>query len=194
MTNDTRTTKSGRRDEQVAFEANADAFGGDMQRWPEADRSAYETMPARNALARRQLAEARALDEVLARGAPEPDRRSLARLEDLILAAAVSESAAAHSSGGNVVPMRSAAPEKVRPATGAAARPPSVSNWRQKSDWRAAALLAASLFTGVFIGISEPGQTTVGTVIAAVEQQPRWDGNDIVAAIQSETFDLEDAP
>lgn len=196
MTDDTRDIKPARRDEQATFAANVDAFGGDVRRWPGADRLTISSLPARDPLARRQLAEARALDEVLALSVSAEDHRRLAHLEDLIVAAAVAESGAAYSSAANVVPMRTALPDHARPASelGAAVGPSGGRQWRQRSDWRAAAVLAASLFAGVFIGISEPGQTTVGNVIAAVESQPAWDGNDIVAAIQSAALDLEDAP
>lgn len=194
MTDDTRDMKPAR-DEQTEFAANADAFGGDIRRWPASDRQSLVSLPARDPLARRRLAEARALDDVMALSAPATDHRRLAQIEDLIVAAAVAESGAAYSSAANVVPMRNAIPDHARPASGqdAAIAPIASGQWRPRSEWRAAAVLAASLFAGVFIGISEPGRTTVGNVIAAVEQQPAWDGNDIVAAIQSAALDLEDA-
>ena len=201
MTNDTRDANPARRDDQTAFARSVDAFGGDIRRWPGADRLTISSLPARDPLARRQLAEARALDDVLALSTTTADRHRLMQLEDLIVAAAVAERGAAHASAGNVVPMRSAVPDQAsldqaRDASehGAANAPSADRQWRHRSDWRAAAVLAASLFAGVFIGISEPGQTTVGNVIAAVEQQPAWDSSDIVAAIQSDVLDLEDTP
>jgi hypothetical protein len=53
-------------------------------------------------------------------------------------------------------------------------------------------MLAASLFAGVVIGITEPAQTTARSLIAAVETQSARESSDLAASIQADTIDLED--
>lgn len=194
MTDDKTNSKPPRRDVIAAFEAKLDAFGADLGRWPQADRrEAASTSVQDDPKARRQLAEARALDALLSRSTPMDDPQRLASLEDLIIAAAVAEHASRHSSGGNVVPMRIPSPDHVRPSSVPAAADASQrKKWHERSGWRPAAMLAASLFAGVVIGITEPAQTTARSVLAAVEPQSARESGDLAAAIQADTIDPED--
>ena len=68
------------------FQALADAYGGDIARWPEAERpAAHALLAADGGWARGALAEAEGLDAVLAVARPQPVS---ADLTDRILAAA----------------------------------------------------------------------------------------------------------
>lgn len=192
MTDD-KTYQDPRRDAYAAFVAKLDAFGADSRRWPEADRKTAACLPEADSQARLLLAEARALDALLGHSTAVREPQRLASLEDLIVSAAVAERAARHSSAGNVVPMR------VRPADTANRTPAPTeaaerasAQWRVHPGWRSAAMLAASLFAGVIIGITEPAQTTVRTVLAAVEPQSTQESGDLAAAIQADTIELED--
>lgn len=125
-----------------------DTFGADRDRWPQAARTRLEGALETNGEAARLLAEAAALDRVLAHAPlPAPERR--AALADRILAEARNASAAAAGAGrrqsGIVIPW----PGRARPAT---PRSPAAEGGVAAAPWRAAALLAASLALGVFIG------------------------------------------
>lgn len=193
MTDDDTHSKPPRRDAAASFQARLDAFGGDLERWPEADRKQAPSISAQDPNARLQLAEARALDRLLARSMPLDVPRRLASLEDLIVAAAVTERAARQSTGGNVVPMRMPSAEQARGAsTPAATDADRAGTWRLRSGWRSAAMLAASLFAGVVIGITEPAQSTARSLLAAVETQSARESSDLAASIQADTIDLED--
>jgi hypothetical protein len=171
-----------------AFMDCLDAFGADAARWPQDRRGAFEALASRSQDARRMLAEAKALDAVLQRGEHAAPAARLARIEDLIVTAAVSERAAAvGSSGGNVVPMR--APVRQPSPSAPAAAPHTPHRPASRTTWRSAGLLAASLFAGIIIGFSEPGQSTMSGLMSAVSASSTWDGNDIASAIQGETLD-----
>lgn len=120
-----------------------DTYGGDASRWPQAEARRVAPLLARDGPARALLAEARALDKILAR-APitQPERRQ--RLADRIAAAAnVETDTATMRRGPNVLDLTR--------ASGPARRAPIV---RRAGQWQAAALLAASLLVGVFAGVS----------------------------------------
>ena len=137
------------------FERLLDVYGGDRTRWPAEARAAAAQLVARDAKARRTLAEAEALDRVLER-APLPSLAVEAALAERIVTAA----------------QRS--PRIVKIATGQAsvvslpdgrALPPPRSPSRKfgllRGEVRAATLLAASLMVGIFIGISNVPQSVV---------------------------------
>lgn len=189
MNDDNTYSKAPRRD-AAALQAKLDAFGADLGRWPEAARKEAAILSAQDPHA---LAEARALDDLLAHSTPIGSPERLASLEDLIVAAAVSERASRHASGGNVVPMRAPSPDRANPSPApAVAVSPWAAIWRLGDGWRSAAMLAASLFAGVVIGITEPAQTTARSLIAAVETQSARESSDLAASIQADTIDLED--
>ena len=129
-----------------AFDRLLDAFGADADRWPADRRAVAETLLQRSdvvgAAARRALAEACALDQVLA-AAPAIDSR---RIE--AVAARIAAEAGRQAGGPNVValaPVRRPVPAAIRPAT------------LQHRHWTAAATLAASLLVGVVIGPGSGG-------------------------------------
>lgn len=129
--------------ELTALINRLDISGADRTRWPAQERLRFAPLIAGNEEAQRLLAEAAAFDKLLDQ-APAPNDARYAGLIDRIVAAADAERTAAP---GNVVPItagrRASAPVAQR-------RTPV----HQRSSWQAAALLAASLFVGAFVGTS----------------------------------------
>lgn len=125
-----------------AFRAVLDAFGADRRRWPAGSVARWDALLRRSAAARRLLAEAAAFDRLLDEADGGEARRPADRaLADRILTAAVAKSPAKPA----------ALPDNVtvlRPRTAAPAKPPV----HRRAEWRAAALLAASLLSGLYIG------------------------------------------
>jgi len=136
--------RNDRADELEALGRVLDAFGSDHSRWPanaaERFRPLLAEMPAR-AL----LAEARALEHVLDR-APRPSRERMDALADRIVAAAAGGGGRRHAgapAGGARVIAVPAGLKQMRRAAAA-----------DRTVWQAAALLAACLVAGVYLGAS----------------------------------------
>lgn len=115
-----------------------DVYGANRARWPARERLRYSGFVAEDPDARRMIAEAYALDRVLDM-APVPQP---ANLDDLTARIMASAGAYAEPARGGVVPLR----------------PRTLPKSRTFNDsilgWPAAALLAASLVLGVFVGTS----------------------------------------
>ena len=139
----------------VDFERLLDVYGGDRTRWPAEARAAAAQLAARDARARRVMAEVEALDRVLER-APLPSLAIEAALAERIVAAAqrsprivkipTGKSSVISLPGSEILPQQQAR------------------SWKQqflRSDVRAAAVLAASLVVGIFIGISNVPQNVL---------------------------------
>lgn len=122
-----------------------DTCGADRDRWPAHARPLLDRLLETDAASRRMLAEARALDRVLA-SAPPPQAARMAGLADRIAAAA-------------------AAPAQVEAPIEAATATASILSWRRKpapvpvddvltarNGWQAAGLIAACLLAGIYIG------------------------------------------
>ena len=156
------------------FERLLDVYGGARTRWPAEARAAAAQLVARDAGARRMLAEAEALDRVLER-APLPGLAVEAALAERIVAAA----------------QRSPRLVKIpteKAALNTAAGLPSLKQagaWRQRLTFpqvARAAVLAASLAGGVFLGLSNlPEQVLPG--LAGI------DDRDSLSLAQVEPFD-----
>lgn len=132
------------------FERLLDIYGGDRTRWPADGRAAAAQLVSRDAKARRILAEAEALDRVLER-APLPSLAVEAGLAERIVAAAQRSPRIVGSAG-----------EMAAAATAGAGTPAQQQARRgRRADLRAAALLAASLLVGIFIGASGVPQNVV---------------------------------
>lgn len=114
--------------------------GADRTRWPAQERLRFAPLIAHDDAARRLVAEAAALDRVMDM-APALDGARLGPLIDRIVAAAAAEG---QRGDGNVLPFDRAgkAPYAARPAP------------HRNGNFQAAALLAASLVVGVFVGTS----------------------------------------
>lgn len=152
------------------FERLLDVYGGDRTRWPADARAAAAQLVARDANARHMLAEAEALDRVLER-APLPGLAVEAALADRIVAAA--------QRSPRIVKM----PADKLVVTVDANQPAAneTHTWR---PWLAfpqvarAAVLAASLAGGVFIGLSNvpehvlPGLAGPDEVYSVAQVEP----------------------
>lgn len=126
--------------ELSALGAVLDVHGGDEARWPKAAVERFAPLISRSAEARRMIAEAMALDRLLAE-ANDADVRPTPRqaaLADRIMAA--TGASAAPVPAGNVVGIGSARQAVARRQVA------------PRQSWQAAALLAASLVAGLYVG------------------------------------------
>ena len=128
------------------FEHLLDVYGADRTRWPLAARVSAAARLTTDGEARRLLREAEALDAVLLRTS-EPDDADVARLTDRIVAAARTAPRLAATS-------QTSTPPQVHPSGRLGG------NGRDLMR-RGAALLAASLMMGIFIGQSQLGARAV---------------------------------
>jgi hypothetical protein len=116
------------------------AYGADPARWPASEREALSEFAATNPGARRYVAEASSLDALLAVAATHAPEAAVARASDRLFAHLDFETADTPAPGhdARVVPFaRKQAPRPAAPA---------------RSMWREAAVLAAALLVGVFMG------------------------------------------
>jgi len=120
-----------------------DTCGGDPARWPAGEEARMAGLLATDPRARAALAEARALDNVLAL-APRVSEQRQRAMVDRIMAQVAKEPIVRHdvASSGNVVTL----PSRARTTTW----PPRIAQHR--AGWQAAGLLAASLLAGVLGG------------------------------------------
>ena len=149
------------------FRALSEAFGGDIERWPPAERESARAFAAHDAQAGAALAEARRLDRLMAMVPPAPE--ATPQLIDRIVAAAPLQS------GGIVADNVIVLPRGARTAAGTARDPSLVASssaaaspaagWQLKAGRLAGAsgLLAASLLIGVWLGATGLGGTLGGT-------------------------------
>jgi hypothetical protein len=162
--------------ELTAFENVLDTFGGDPARWPAERRERFVRLAAADADAARLLHEAKALDAVLTKVGRLPVRDTRA-LADRIAAAVAdtapgqpapsqkqAESSPVSGDGGSGVviawPRSGETPRA--PSQAAVASAPR----RLSSGWRTAALLAASLVVGIFVGVADMVPTDVAQMVA----------------------------
>jgi hypothetical protein len=136
------------------------------------------------------LAEARALDMVLATYQP-PDRERLSALTDGIVTAAVSTHTVAMSPAENVVqfPMRREA-IRAQPAASRSEAPPRVSVRRGQSGWQAAAALVASLAFGISVGLADLTPSPLAA-LAELASPVTTDAEYALSALQIDGIDEE---
>jgi hypothetical protein len=137
------------------FERLLDVYGGDRTRWPAEARAAAAQLVARDTKARRTLAEAEALDRALER-APLPSLAVEAALAERIVAAAQRSPRIVRNPTGKSSVISLPGSEVLQQQQ--------ARSWKQqflRSDVRAAAVLAASLVVGIFIGISNVPQSVL---------------------------------
>lgn len=134
-------TDATRQNELETFRSLLDAYGADRARWPAGAARRWESLLRSDSEARRLLAEAAAFDRLLDQAATEADESPASRaLADRILASAAARPLLRPSPlPGNVTVL---APRRAPP-------PP---RFARRTEWRAAALLAASLLCGLYIG------------------------------------------
>lgn len=137
--------------------------GADRTRWPAPERLRFAQLIAQDEQARRLVEEAGALDRLL-NLAPNVGSDRVDGLVDRIVAAAEQEGA----TSSNVEPFR-------RRTAPPSARVP----MRYRTSWQAAALLAASLFVGAFVGTSGLLQSSVGSLGQAIYSDSDSDSLDV---------------
>jgi hypothetical protein len=166
--------------ELEALAHRLEVSGSDRTRWPAQERLRFAPLLAQSSEARQLLAEAAALDRVLDM-APGPDGARLAPLIDRIVALAEREG---QGDSTKVVPFPAH-----RPAS-RAARPPINSG-----GWRAAALLAASLVVGAFVGTTGllgSGVGALSPVTVADNDSDSLDATELVLVGDRSSFLEED--
>ena len=172
------------------FESLLDAYGGDFRRWPESRVTAARKLLAVSPEARLRLAEAQALDRLLDRETTVDPRR-LAVLTDRIVSSATEEARGApRAAMGRIIQLPTAA--------GRSGYPPSASPARQgsspvgsNSPWRAVAALAASLFLGVAIGLTDLGMTTTDG-FASYVRPTASEAEAVISAVQLDNLNVLD--
>lgn len=126
-----------------------EAYGADPARWPPGERTRLVALTAADAQAAKLVAEARALDRLLATP-PARDRAAEANLLEAIVARAEAtpQPKAETVHGAEVIDLDDARDARRQtPARQARMRPAA-------GTWRAAGLLAASLLVGLYLGVS----------------------------------------
>ena len=176
--------------ELTDFENVLDTFGGNPARWPEARRERLLSLVASDGRAQRLLREAEALDAVLTRAAGPPVGNTAA-LADRIAAAIANPDAvrpladrlnAAANPAGPTTAKGKAGVVIAWPRSGSGSNTGSSANRaaqtaapsgpqprRDRSTWRAAAMLAASLLVGVFVGAMDFVPGNVSNLVAGIE-------------------------
>lgn len=142
-------TTDERQDELQRLAAVLEAYGADPARWPAAERASLTALTAADPRAAALVAEARALDRLLATP-PARDPTAEARLlEEIMARAAATQRPRAEPGHDSAVVDLSSAREARRRAP---SRQPSA--LPAAGTWRAAGLLAASLLVGLYLGAS----------------------------------------
>jgi hypothetical protein len=171
-----------------------DTFGGNPGRWPAGKRERMMGFAASDADARRLLREAEALDAVLTRAAGPPVGNT-SRLADRIAAAAAAQSGAADAGkglvrsgaeiaagdgkAGVVIAWPSSGPRSgqsgARSTSAARVADPAGTTAprrdRLSGNWRTAAMMAASLLIGVFVGVMDLMPAQVTQFVAGVDSR-----------------------
>lgn len=169
------------------FQALTDAFGGNIERWPAAERESARAFAAQNVNAVAALTDARGLDRLLAMVPPAPD--ATPGLIDRIVAAAPMQ--ARGSETGNVIVLarlvrgsRVAVRAAGGDVPGSAERGSTVARaaeWQLSNGRLAGAggMLAASLLIGIWLGASGLGSSLPSTAFgprqSASESDPMSD-------------------
>lgn len=182
-----------------AFQHLADAYGANLERWPDAKRSAATRLLAASATARASLVEARALDRLL--DTPPMITGNAADLAERIIASASGSPSGARA--GSVsdrpparvirLPLRSSpairpGPSEPRlsepsPSENGTARPASHKTNRY---WPAAAALAASLALGITLGTHDLTQLPVRGIVAIASADLDSDLDHFVAGLHAD--------
>lgn len=128
-----------------------DTYGADRDRWPAHDRPLLDRLLETDALSRRTLAEARALDRVLD-SAPLPQGARMAGLADRIMAAAAAPAPAPVAAPVPVAATASILPWRRKPVPALVDPVPVDDALTARTGWQAAGLIAACLLAGIYIG------------------------------------------
>jgi hypothetical protein len=183
-------TSEKRAAELTELEGVLDTFGGDPGRWPASKRERLVGFTASDSDARRLLREAEALDAVLTRAAGRPVGNTV-RLADRIAAAAagaaqagaagahrphdaVEDHTAVGGKAGVVIAWPISGPisgPRSNPAVRVATPEGSAAPRRDRlsTNWRTAAMMAASLLVGVFVGVMDLVPAEVSRLVAGID-------------------------
>jgi len=157
------TTKDTRVKDREALERLLDVYGADRTRWPARERLRFAGFISEDEAAQRMVAESAALDALLDRAPRASEDRERA-LKERIVAAALRtvepQLAVVRTDEENAVPRLPAWLRSGR-------RAPSSTRARERREWPAAGLLAASLMIGVMLGSAGTFDTTVQDVAEA---------------------------
>jgi hypothetical protein len=187
-------TSNKRLAELKELEGVLDTFGGDPGRWPASKREQMMGLTASDKDARRLLREAEALDAVLTRAAGPPVGTTAGLAERIAAAAAGSaqagsadagtdrvhsgaqDHAAAGGRAGVVIAWpRSGSRSGPRPSSAARVADPTGSPTlrrdRMASNWRTAAMMAASLVIGLLVGVMDLVPAEVSQFVAGGESR-----------------------
>jgi hypothetical protein len=134
------TKMNKRAEDREALERLLDIYGADRTRWPARERLRFAGVISEDKTAARMLAEADALDRLLEQ-APRASSADVEALKERIMAAALRAKA----------PQLAVVAGGKGPAVKVAARPALAARFA-RGEWRAAAMLAASLVLGVMLG------------------------------------------
>jgi len=171
--------------ERQALEHLLDVCGADRTRWPARERLRFASFVSEDEEAQRLVAESAALDALLDR-APRASQDREHALKERIVAAALrsSETKLAVVTAGGEAPAMARLPSWLRGA------PPA--RVRQRQEWPAAAMLAASLVVGVMLGSAGTFDSTMQRVAeatgvaTAAERSQLALGEDILASAEEE--------
>ena len=171
--------------ERQALEHLLDVCGADRTRWPARERLRFASFVSEDEEAQRLVAESAALDALLDRAPRASEDREHA-LKERIVAAALrsSETKLAVVTAGGEAPALARLPSWLRGA------PPA--RVRQRQEWPAAAMLAASLVVGVMLGSAGTFDSTMQRVAeatgvaTAAERSQLALGEDILASVEEE--------
>jgi hypothetical protein len=142
-----------RAEDREALERLLDIYGADRTRWPARERLRFAGIVGEDEVAARMLAEADALDRLLAQ-APRASVADVEALKERIMAAAL------RSGAPQLAVVASGKPGSATSAPLAARRAPFIARFA-RGEWPAAAMLAASLVIGVMLGSTGTFDTTM---------------------------------
>ncbi len=156
------TTMDRRAEDRQALERLLEVYGAERTRWPARERLRFAGFIAEDETAKRLVSEASALDALLDL-APRASEAHERALQERIVAAALrsSETKLAVVSGGGAAP-RFPLRSRLFSLTSGFGKAPVDRKWGR--EWPAAALLAASLALGVFLGSAGTFDSTVQQV------------------------------
>jgi len=171
--------------ERQALEHLLDVCGADRTRWPARERLRFASFVSEDEEAQRLVAESAALGALLDR-APRASQDCEHVLKERIVAAALrsSETKLAVVTAGGEAPALARLPTWLRGAAPARVR--------QRQEWPAAAMLAASLVVGVMLGSAGTFDSTMQRVAeatgvaTAAERSQLALGEDILASAEEE--------
>lgn len=162
------TSKDRRAEDRVALARLLEIHGADRTRWPARERLRFAGIISDDKGAARLVAEAEALDLLLDR-VPRVSEAKIDALKERIVAAALRSERPklAAVAGGRAAPSKAWLGQLRRPS------------WKSRSEWPAAAVLAASLVVGVALGSAGTFDTTMQRMASVAGLSTAGDGTNL---------------